>query len=114
MADAVHLLQGGNARYDSPQIFNEMLASISTVLMASAKAEIGSSPFIGIGVDESTDRGNEKHLAIVVRYATSACVMKTGFMARVKVSYQTNCHHVGMRHEDRLHGLREGKLPEKI
>ena len=87
VSDAVHLLHGGNARYDSPHIFNEMLSCISTVLAASVKEDVEDSPFIGIGVDESTDRGSEKHLAIVVRYVSKEYVP-----------------------EDRFPGLREGKL----
>ena len=81
------LLHGGNARYDSPHIFNEMLSCISTVLVASVKAEIEDSPFIGIGIDESTDRGSEKHLAIVVRYVSKEHALKTGFLACEKVSW---------------------------
>ena len=78
VSDAVHLLHGGNARYDSPHIFNEMLSCISTVLAASVKEDIKDSPFIDI--DESTDRGSEKHLAIVVRYVSKEHALKTGFL----------------------------------
>ena len=34
---------------------------IVELLAASVKADIKSSPFIGIGVDESTDMDSEKH-----------------------------------------------------
>ncbi len=86
MADAVHLLQGGSARYDSPHIYSELLQSISTVLEAQLRADLSASPFVGIGVDESTDRGSEKHLAVVIRYVAKGSVMKTGFLTRVKVT----------------------------
>ena len=87
VSDAVHLLQGGNARYDSPHIFNEMLSCISTVLAASVKEYIKRSPFIGIGGDELTDMGCKKHLAIVVRYVTEDYALKTTFLVCMKVSW---------------------------
>ena len=82
----MHLLQGGNARYDSPQIFSELLQTISSVLETQLRAAMSTSPFVGIGVDESTDRGSEKHLAIVIRYIATDNVMQTRFLKCVKVT----------------------------
>lgn len=50
--------------------------------------ELQSSPFIGLGIDESTDRSQEKHIAAVVRYVdTSETKIKTTFL---KLSVITN------------------------
>lgn len=43
------------------------------------------SPFVGIGVDESTDRAREKHVGIVVRYVADGKVVTT-FLACVEVA----------------------------
>ena len=83
---AVHLLQGGNARYDSPHILSELLQSISSVLESQLRANLSASPFVGIGVDESTDRGSEKHLAVIIRYVMNATCVKVIY-DHVKVRY---------------------------
>ena len=42
---------------------------------------LNSSPFIGLGIDESTDRSREKHIAAVVRYVDSKKMkIKTSFL----------------------------------
>ena len=50
--------------------------------------ELNASPFIGLGIDESTDRSQEKHIAAVVRYVESEeSKIKTTFL---KLSVITN------------------------
>ena len=74
IADALALHRGTNACHDSPVIFNELLACLSEVAQKELVSDIRSSPFIGLGLDESTDRSMEKHLVLVVRYvARGAC-----------------------------------------
>ena len=43
-----------------------MLGCINDVLQARVRADLASSPFVVIGVDESTDRSYEKHLVIII------------------------------------------------
>ena len=62
---AMDLNMGGNASYDSPGIFNQMLDCLNDVIVDEMKAEIQTSPAVGIGVDESTDRTQEKHVAFI-------------------------------------------------
>ena len=68
--DAVLLHRGGNASHDSPIIFNQLLDCLSTVVEEKMMSSIRSSPFVGIGLDESTDRASEKHLAVTIRYVS--------------------------------------------
>ena len=56
IADALALHRGANASHDSPVIFNKLLACLSDVAQKELTADIRSSPFIGLGLDESTDR----------------------------------------------------------
>ena len=63
---------GGNATYDSPDIFNQLLTAINSII------EI---PVIGASIDESTDRSNEKHIATVVRFIDiSSAKLETVFL----------------------------------
>ena len=74
VTDALALHRGTNASHDSPVVFNELLACLSEVAEKELLTDIRSSPFIGLGLDESTDRSTEKHLVVVVRYvARGAC-----------------------------------------
>ena len=57
--------------------------------------EVRGSPFVGIGLDEPTDRSSEKHLAFIMRYISSMSNMKTCFIECVKVHDSratTVCH----------------------
>ena len=85
VADALALHRGANASHDSPVIFNKLLACLSDVAQKELTADIRSSPFIGLGLDESTDRSMEKHLVLVVRYvARGACC--TAYLQCVKIA----------------------------
>ena len=59
---------GGNASYDSPDIFNQLLAALNEVVEEQIDSKLRASPCIGIGIDESIDRSNEKHIMAVARY----------------------------------------------
>ena len=52
----VQQAMGGNASYDPPDIFNQMLDCLNDVIVDEMKAEIQTSPAVEIGVDESTHR----------------------------------------------------------
>ena len=47
--------------------------------------ELNQSAFIGICIDESTDRATKKHLALIASYGFSDAVCKTVFMDCVSV-----------------------------
>lgn len=83
--EAHMLSKGDNANYQSPRIFNQLINSLSDTIKAKIKSEIRDSPFVGIGVDESTDRAREKHVAIVVRYVSDGTVHTT-FLSCEKVA----------------------------
>ena len=73
------------ASHESPVIFNELLACLSEVAQKKLIADIRSSPFIGLGLDECTDRSMEKHLVLVVRYvARGACC--TAYLQCMKIA----------------------------
>ena len=60
--------------YHSPLIFNQLLACLSEVAQRKLGSDIRYSPFIGLGLDESTDYSMEKHLVRIVRYVVrGAC-----------------------------------------
>ena len=82
---AMDLNMGGNASYDSLDIFNQMLDCLNDVIVDEMKAEIQTNPAVGIGVDESTDRTQEKHVAFIIRYITSAANVETTFLRCKKV-----------------------------
>ena len=85
VADALALHRGASASHDSPVIFNELLACLSDVAQKELTADIRSSPFIGLGLDESTDRSMEKHIVLIVRYvARGACC--TAYLQCVKIA----------------------------
>lgn len=56
---------GENAKYTSHRIFDEILACLNQVVEEETDALLHSSPYLGIGVDESTDVSVEKHLVII-------------------------------------------------
>lgn len=68
MSRRSHKLCSGNASYDSPDIFNQMLDCLNDVLVGAMKTEVRDGPAVGIGVDEITDRTQEKHVAFVIHY----------------------------------------------
>lgn len=77
--DVQNLRIGGNASYNSPDIFNQLLAALNEVIENENDSKVRASPCIGVGIDESTDRSNEKHIVVVVRYIdlVSAKLMTT-------------------------------------
>lgn len=87
LPEAVDLFVGGNASYDSPDIFNQMLDCLNDIIVDELKAEVRDSPCVGVGVDESTDRSQEKHVAFVIRYITPAALLKTTLLACKKVEH---------------------------
>ena len=86
VADALALHRGANASHDSPVIFNELLACLSDVAQKELTADIRSSPFIGLGLDESTDRSMEKHLVLIVRYVGRGGACCTAYLQCVKIA----------------------------
>ena len=47
--------------------------------------EVRGNSFVGIGLDESTNRSSEKHMVVIVRYISPMLIMKTCFLEHVKV-----------------------------
>ena len=66
--DIQNLRIGANASYKSPDIFNQLLYALNEVIEGQILSKVRASPCIGVGIDESTDRSNEKHIVVVVRY----------------------------------------------
>lgn len=66
--DVQNLRISGNASYDSPDIFNQLFAELNEVVEEQIDSKLRASSCIGDGVDESTDRSNEKHIMAVARY----------------------------------------------
>ena len=87
IADALALHRGANASHDSPVIFNELLTCLSEVAQKELTADIRSSPFIGLGLDESTDRSMEKHLQSV-RIAGGKAVTVVDAVKEVAATYK--------------------------
>ena len=63
-----NLRSSGNASYDSPDIFNQLLAALNEVVEEQIDSKLRASPCIGVAIDESTNRSNEKHIVAVPRY----------------------------------------------
>ena len=57
VTDALALHRGANASHDSPVIFNKLLACLSDVAQKELTADIRSSPFIGLGLDDGKTSG---------------------------------------------------------
>ena len=66
--DVQNLRIGGNASYDTPDIFNQLLAALNEVVDEQIDSKLQASPCIGVGIDESTERSNAKHIVAVARY----------------------------------------------
>lgn len=58
----------GNASFDSPDIFNPLMVALHEVVEEQTDSKLRASPCIGVGIDESTNRSNEKHIMAVARY----------------------------------------------
>ena len=67
---ALALHRGDNASHDSTTAFNQLLSCLNDVMEEAMLMHIRNSPFVGIGIDESTDRATEKHLVIIIRYVS--------------------------------------------
>ena len=61
-------------------------------------ADVSKSPFIGIGLDESTDRASEKHVVFIIRYCSSHGV-KTTYLTIKAISDGKAKTMVGVLHE---------------
>lgn len=59
---------GRNATHTSPTTFNALLKSLNDVVEDKVTREIRASPYVAVGIDESTDRSSEKHIVLVIRY----------------------------------------------
>ncbi|XP_078608598.1 zinc finger protein 862-like [Branchiostoma floridae x Branchiostoma japonicum] len=59
---------GRNATHDSPTTFNNLLKCLNDVIEEQTAREARASPWVALGVDESTDRSSEKHVVLVIRY----------------------------------------------
>ena len=79
---ALHL--GDNASHDSTTGFNQLLSCLNDVMEEAMLMRIRNSPFVGIGIDESTDRATEKHLVIIIRYV-SLGNCKTEFLKCIRM-----------------------------
>ena len=84
----LYLRQSGNASYDSPTIFNVILDCSSAISKNELKIKLNSN-FIGIGIDESTDRSQEKHVALVVRFVNSDGEVETVFLVCTGIKDET-------------------------
>ena len=73
---ALNLFKSGNVKYDSADIFNQILRELSNTIEADLTTQLKSSPCVGVGIDESTDRSLEKHLVAVIRYITRKYTFK--------------------------------------
>ena len=82
---ALFLNRGANATYSSKVIFIELMECLIGVSEQQLKTELNQSAFIGIGIDESTDRASEKHLALIARYVSRDAICKTVFKDCVSV-----------------------------
>lgn len=84
---AQDLRTGDNATHTSPQTFNALLDSLNQVVEEQTAREARLSPFVGIGLDESTDRSKEKHVVFVIRYIQPATArLVTTFLKCEKVA----------------------------
>ena len=128
---ALRLQKSLAVKYDSPHIFNQLLAAIADVSLEELmrkftkyaqsdnvnhfvmtlinwnalhiyfqvhkkklQEQLRKSPFVGIGVDESTDRTMEKHLVTVVRYiepVTGELMSIAGYMGYVLQQIKKIC-----------------------
>lgn len=86
LKEAQALRHGGNATYNSPDIFNQLLACMSDHVKKQLKSDISQSPFVGIGIDESTDRGQQKYIAVIVRYVSKSGKVVTTFLKNEKIN----------------------------
>ncbi|KAJ8022515.1 hypothetical protein HOLleu_37426 [Holothuria leucospilota] len=77
---ANHLTVSGNVQYTSSQIHEDLLKAVCKVIRDQLKNELHQSPFIAIGLDESSDRSQENHLAAVVRYVSLDGSLTTTFL----------------------------------
>ena len=53
--EALNLFKSGNVKYDSPDIFNQMLRELSNRIETDLATQLKSSPCVGVGIDGSTD-----------------------------------------------------------
>ena len=78
-----HHLQhmAGNAKYLSPSIQNEILSTVSSIIIEQIVAEANNS-FLAVIADETTDISGKKQLSVVIRYLKDFSVQErfTGFL----------------------------------
>ena len=67
-------------------IQNDLISSVSTVVLNNIKKEIDDSSFIAISLDESTDVRNASQLSVVVRYPTNDGNVQERFLGFRNVS----------------------------
>ena len=79
--DLINLHLGGNATYTSSGIHKQLLECINTVLVSGQLDLLQKSPVVSIGLDESTDRVQEKHVLFCCRYFdTNKAQLSTEFL----------------------------------
>ena len=78
------LHRGDNASHDSTTAFNQLLSCLNDVMEEAMLMCIRNSTFVGIGIDESTDRATENHLVIIIRYV-SLGNCKTEFLKCIRM-----------------------------
>ncbi|CAH1245743.1 ZNF862 [Branchiostoma lanceolatum] len=77
---------GRNATHTSPTAFNDFLRCLNNVLERKVTREVRTSPFVAVGIDESTDRSSEKHMVVVIRYVrVPTAELVTTFLKCAKV-----------------------------
>ncbi|XP_064597802.1 zinc finger protein 862-like [Liolophura sinensis] len=85
LKEAKFLNRGKNAKYTSPDVYNQLTECLSKVIWRQLKSGIRQSPTIGIGIDESTDRAQEKHVAVIVRHITKEGRVTTDFLSLERI-----------------------------
>ncbi|KAI8511816.1 hypothetical protein Bbelb_109160 [Branchiostoma belcheri] len=85
VAAVIDLNAGRNATHTSPTTFNNLVRSLNEVVERRVTRETHASPFVAIGIDESTDRSQEKHVVLVIRYIRTGELVTT-FLRCAKVN----------------------------
>jgi hypothetical protein len=90
------LFKSGNVKYDSPDIFNQMLKALSNTIESDLTAQLKTSPCVGVGIDESTDRSLEKHLVAVILYITPSSEIMQNHISKVCKGTQLQSHCIAL------------------
>lgn len=86
-----------------------MLKALSNTIESHVAAKLKTSPCVGEGTDESTDRSLEKHLVAVICFLTPSSEVKTTFLKCVKVP---NCRAIAL-HKATKDIMEQYKIPDQ-